>query len=104
VIAGVSAIAAFLYVLLYRHDDAYASFTRALVAGALVMAVLGAGERFWRGVKVKRAGMGDGGPSIEFEDHIAKAVAQVNERMNDQIDAINDRLYDLEKVVFKEGD
>jgi hypothetical protein len=48
--------------------------------------------------------MGDAGPSIEFEDQIATAVAQVNERMNEQVDAINDRLYDLEKAVFKECD
>jgi hypothetical protein len=103
-IAAASAVSAFLYVVLHRHDDAYTAFTRALLAAALVMAVLGAGERFWRGATVKRAGLDGGGPSIEFEDQISKAVAQVNDRMNDQVDSINNRLYDLERTVFKEDD
>ena len=41
---------------------------------------------------------------MEFEDHIALAVDQVNERMNDQVKTINDRLYDIERALFKDGD
>jgi hypothetical protein len=101
VVAAAVTTMAFLYVLLHRRDDVYAAFTRALLAGALTMAAMGAGERFWRGKKVKRAGLSNGGPTIEFEDQIATAVAQINERMYEQISTINERLYELEKSVFR---
>jgi type VI protein secretion system component VasK len=104
IVATAVTAAAFLYVLLHRHDDAYAAFTRALLAGGSTMVVLGVAERFWRGAKVKKAGMSETGPILEFEDHIARAVAEINERMNEQIATINDRLFDVEKVVFKEAD
>jgi hypothetical protein len=32
------------------------------------------------------------------------AVSEINARVNEQMTAINDRLYDLEKVVFKDGE
>ena len=103
IFGGAIGVAAFVYVLLHRHADAYTAVTRALVAAVLAMVVLGVAERFWRGAKIKKAGLDGSGPSVEFEDHIARAVDQVNERMNDHVRTINDRLYDIEKVLFKNG-
>jgi hypothetical protein len=104
IVGGTVGVAAFIYVLLQRHEDAYAALTRALVATGLTMVVLGVADRFWRGAKVKKAGLDGTGPSVEFQDHIARAVDEMNERMSDHVSTINDRLYDIEKALFKNGD
>jgi hypothetical protein len=94
--------AAALFLALHEHEDAYTVFTKSLFASGLAMVVFGVGERFWSGRKVKQAGVNPGGAEVTFEDQISTAVSEVNERMNDHTKVINERLFDLEKAVFKD--
>jgi hypothetical protein len=100
----VIALGAFSYLHVHQNADLYSAFTKAVLAALLTMAALGVAERFWRGAKVKDAGVSPEGMNVGFESAIADAVEQVNARTSEHVEMINKRLYDLEKAVFKEAD
>jgi hypothetical protein len=87
--------------------QAYTVIWRACVVALLVMALGGVAQRFWNGDKLANADAGGVGVGFDAatEDAVEKietVVTKVNDRVNDQMLAINDRLYDLEKIVFKD--
>jgi hypothetical protein len=63
------------------------------------MVVAGVFQRFWGGSKLTHA-TGPGGWGIGF-GVAKKALTELNQRVDDQMTTLNERLYDLEKVVFK---
>lgn len=65
------------------------------------MIVGGTFQRFWGGAKLNDATM-PGGFGIGF-GATKKVLGELNRRVTEQMDTLNDRLYDLEKVVFKNG-
>lgn len=102
-VAGVLAAAgSMVYLVLDDHANVYTAFIKGLLAGILAMAFLGFIANFWANRKVASAKVqtspdGGAGAEVSFEDRIADAVAEVNERMNEQIGIIDRRLYDLEQ-------
>jgi hypothetical protein len=90
----------FLIIELLGHAHLYSAFWRACVAALLAMAALGVGERFWGGDKLTSADAGGVGVGFDeaTEDAVEKAekvVTELNARLNAQMTAINERLYDL---------
>src|SRR5437764_460960 len=75
-------------------------FTGAGTAFAFML-VAGTFQRFWGGDKLDEAKMG--GMSLSFFGTTKRALGQLNDRVTNQMETINDRLYDLEKAVFKDG-
>ena len=105
VVSAIIATLLFLYLVLHEDADLWNAFMKAAAAGIVAMVGLGIGERFWRNKKVQEAGVdASGGANVKFEDEIARAVAEVNEAVTQHVQTINKRLYDLEAVVFKNGD
>jgi hypothetical protein len=95
--------------LLLAHERAFAAFLEGGAAALLAMGLLSVGQRFWGGAKVASANAA--GVGLKFEEATGdavekaeKAVSEVNTRVSDQMTTVNDRLYDLEKVVLKEDD
>lgn len=66
--------------------------------GVMVLAALG--QRLWEGARATSA-QAPGGWGIGFGP-TKRVVGQLNERITSQMGTINQRIYDLEKVVFKE--
>jgi len=71
--------------------------------------LLSVAKRVWRGDDVASADAG--GVGVKFGEATGEAVGEVetvvreiNARVSEQMTTINDRLYDLEKVVFKDDD
>lgn len=99
-VAGVVVGIAFFVQRLAATDD---SLLRAFLAGSgaafAIMAAAGVFQRFWGGAKLTDA-TGPGGVGIGFEA-TQQALAELNTRVDDQMTTLNDRLYDLERVVFK---
>ncbi len=97
-------VLAFCYLLAHEDADLWSAFMKACAADVATMVLLGIAERFWRNKKVKEAGIDpSGGANVTFEDEISAAVAQVNEGVTQHVGTINERLYDLERAVFKTG-
>jgi len=65
------------------------------------MVVAGVFQRFWGGSKLTDA-TGPGGWGIGF-GFTKRALRELNHRVDDQMTTLNNRLYDLEKIVFKDG-
>ncbi len=83
------------------EDSLLRAFLAGCAAAVAVMVVAGVVQRFWGGDKLADA-TAPGGWGIGFEA-AEQAVAELNTRVDDQMTTLNDRLYDLEKVVFKDG-
>lgn len=104
-LAGALVGTAFFVQRLAATDD---SLLRAFLSGCgaafAIMASAGVFQRFWGGAKLKDA-TGPGGVGVGFETAQAaqQALAELNTRVDDQMTTLNDRLYDLEKVVFKDA-
>jgi len=89
------AIAAFGYLVVAGHDPVTSLIT-ALVADAAVIVLSGIAERRWRGDKVKQGGVGPDGVNVTFEDSIAEALEQVNDRVDRHVADLNKALRDVE--------
>lgn len=87
--------------LVVTQDSLLRAFLGACGAAFAVMAVAGVFQRFWGGSKLTDA-TAPGGWGIGF-GVAKKALGELNRRVNDQMTTLNERLYDLEKVVFKNG-
>jgi len=93
--------------LLLAHEKAIVAFGEGGGAALLTMGLLGIAQRFWRGDKVTGADAGGIGVKFgeatgEAVEKVEKVVGEVNTRVSEQMTTVNDRLYDLEKVVLKE--
>jgi hypothetical protein len=97
VLAGCAlAILAFAYLVVTGHDPV-TSFITALVADGAVIVVTGIAERRWQGDKVKQGSVGPDGVNVTFEDSIAEAVEQVNDRVDRHVADLNQALRDVER-------
>lgn len=76
------------------------SLLAGLAAAYVAMNLFGTAERYWANRKVESSGM-PGAGSVAFREEVVSTADQLNERMTDQMKDINQRLYDLEKQVFK---
>ncbi len=94
-------IAFFVQRLAATQDSLLRAFLAGCGAAVAVMVVAGVVQRFWGGEKLADA-TAPGGWGIGFEA-AEQAVAELNTRVDDQMTTLNDRLYDLEKVVFKDA-
>jgi hypothetical protein len=77
---------------------------KSLGAMFAVMIVLGVVREFWgdRRVSTAQGPGGTGGVGFDDESKATQhAVDQVNTRITKQMEDVNKRLYDLERVVFK---
>jgi len=92
-------IAFFVQRLAATPDSLWRAFLAACAAAFAAMIVAGTFQRFWAGAKLTVATM-PGGLGIGF-GVAKKAIAELNRRVDDQMKTLNDRLYDLEIVVFK---
>jgi hypothetical protein len=92
-------IAFFVQRLAFTDDSLLRAFLAGCGAAFAIMAAAGVFQRFWGGAKLKEA-TGPGGVGIGFEA-TQQALAELNTRVDDQMTTLNDRLYDLERVVFK---
>ena len=99
------AAAFFVQRLAATGDSLLEAFLLSCGAALAFMVVAGTVHRFWGGSKLTNAS-GPGGWGIGFGAQgfgaTRKAVAELNSRVDDQMKTLNERLYDLEKVVFKE--
>jgi hypothetical protein len=82
-------------------DSLLKAFLAACGAMFATMVVAGIFQRFWGGSMLTDATV-PGGWGIGF-GVAKKAIGELNLRVNEQMTTLNDRLYDLEKVVFKNG-
>lgn len=82
--------------------NVYWALMAALGATFVWMNVLGTAERYWANQKVAQA-QTPGGGGVGFQDDLRETLEQLNQRVTAQMEDVNKRLYDLEKVVFKEG-
>lgn len=73
-----------------------AAIPAALAAAALAMIVCGVGRNFWNNRTVNQASF-PGGGGVTFEDQTVKTVKRVNERVDQQMEEVNERLYEVEK-------
>lgn len=80
-----------------------ASVLAGLVSGFVAMNFLGTAERYWSGRKVKSSGI-PGGGNVNFKEEVATATAELNRRVTDQMQDVNQRLYDLEREIFKRNE
>jgi hypothetical protein len=90
--------------LVIQDEDLYPAFLKSLGATFAVMIVLGVVREFWgdRRVNTAQGPGGTGGVGFEDESKATQhAVDEVNTRITKQMDDVNKRLYDLERVVFK---
>lgn len=87
--------------LVATQDSLLQAFLAACAAAFAIMAVAGVFQRFWGGSKLTDA-TAPGGWGIGFST-TQKALGELNLRVDEQMTTLNDRLYDLEKVVFKNG-
>jgi hypothetical protein len=94
-------VAFFAQRLAATSDSLLRAFLAACGAAFAAMVVAGTFQRFWGGAQLTDATM-PGGLGIGF-GATKKALAEINSRVTDQMGTLNDRLYDLEKVVFKNG-
>jgi hypothetical protein len=106
VVGALVGAAFFVQRLAATQDSVFRAFVAACAAALAIMVVAGTLQRFWGGSRLTDAS-GPGGWGIRFGakglDATTKAVAELNHRVDDQMKTLNDRLYDLEKVVFKNG-
>jgi hypothetical protein len=105
VLFGAVVGAAFLVRQLESQDeDLYPAFLKSLGAMFAVMIVLGVVREFWGDRRVSSAQGPGGTGGVGFEDESKAtqyAVAEVNTRITKQMEDVNKRLYDLERLVFK---
>lgn len=94
-------IAFFVQRLAATPDSLLRAFLAACAAAFATMILLGTFQRFWGGAKLTDATM-PGGLGIGF-GATKRALAELNKRVDDQMKTLNGRLYDLEKVIFKNG-
>lgn len=83
----------------------YAAFMKSVGGGLLVLAVVSVAKQLWHGADVNQLGV-PGGPQVgikETADATEETVETLNRRITSQMDDVNQRLYDLEKSVFKDG-
>ena len=84
------------------------SFLEACATTLAIMAVLGIGQRLWKGAKVENANIAGTGLGLSDEEsgvveELKVAVAAVNDRVGELTHDVNTRLYDLESHVFKDA-
>jgi len=87
-----------------QDEDLYPALLKGLGAMFVVMIVLGVVREFWgdRRVSTAQGPGGTGGVGFDEETKATQhAVDEVNTRVTKQMNDVNKRLYDLERVVFK---
>jgi len=92
-------VAIFIQRLAATPDSLLRAFLAACATTFAAMIVAGTFQRFWSGSKLTDATM-PGGLGIGF-GATKNAITELNRRVDDQMKTLNDRLYDLEKVVFR---
>lgn len=113
VTAAVFGVAAFAYQAIWSEEELYPAFLKAAGASALVMVLLGLGQRQWEGDRLQ-GGTLPGGGGAQFEPREAAqetraAVEKLNERVSTHAEQLIDlqrqldkRVTDLENAVFKD--
>jgi len=80
------------------------AFFLALAAFAAVSATAGVAHRLWRGAEVSEATLPGGvGVSLEPVQDVRAALDALRERLQSDIELVNQRLYDLDNAVFGES-
>jgi len=99
VVVGVVTLAV---ALIYSVSPALA-IPAALGAAVLAMIACGVAEGFWDNRKVNQATI-PGGGGLTFEDKAVETAEKINERVDEQMSDLNERLYEVEKVALEDPD
>jgi hypothetical protein len=97
--AGVIAIAFFAGGLL-SSESIFRSFVMGGVSALIVMGVGGLAEGLWRGGEVEE--VEGGGWRVRLARATLRPLRVLERRVDSQMEQINDRLFDLERAVFKD--
>jgi hypothetical protein len=103
-VAALVGVAFLVRQLAAQDEDLYPAFLKSLGVVFAMMIVLGVVREFWGDRRVASAQGPGGTGGVGFDDEskaTQDAVDQVNTRITRQMDDVNKRLYDLERVVFK---
>jgi hypothetical protein len=100
VLSGLAVGIAFFAGQLLSDDAAFTAFWKGSVAAFAVMVLAGVAQSLWRGREVSGA-QGPGGMGLQFFGATRRTLGLLEERVASQMELINQRLYDLEKAVFK---
>lgn len=95
--------AAFFVGLLIDGDSLFSAFWMGCVAAFAAMALSATAKGLWEGQEVESA-QGPGGWGVKFFGATRRTVRLLSERVADQMTTVNQRLYELEKAVFKGSD
>jgi hypothetical protein len=90
----------YLAVRLTERQAFFVSFIEAGAIAFVAMVVLSTGQNFWRGDRLEEA-QAPGGWMVRFRP-ARRVVGLLEQRLDSQMTAVNQRLYDLESAVFKE--
>jgi hypothetical protein len=104
VLAGLVGAALLVRQVAIEGEDLYPALLKGLGGMFALMIVLGVVREFWGDRRISTAQGPGGTGGVGFDDETKAtqhAVDEVNTRVTKQMDDVNKRLYDLERVVFK---
>ena len=78
------------------------AFFLAVAAAGAVIGLAGVSRQIWRGAEVTSAPIPGGGAlDVEAVETVQQSLTDLNKRVDAHTETVNNRLYDLEKRVFK---
>lgn len=102
VIAGVAAGIGIFVASLLGGSRLVPAFFLGLAANGVVIGIAGVTRQVWKGAEVSSAPIPGGGAlDVEAVGTVQQGLADLNKRTDAHTEAVNKRLYDLEKRVFK---
>jgi len=101
ILAGVTALAFFVGELL-SDVSIFRSFGMGGVSALIVMGVGGLAEGLWQGGEVEE--VEGGGWRVRLARATVRPLRTLERRVDSQMQQVNDRLFDLERAVFKDGE